>query len=440
MKKLLFVFIWGLIFFTACSDDDEITFPSPEINSTAKELNFAYSGGIKKIQVEANTKWNIEADKSWIKLSTKAGEGDATIDVTVDINKDVEPRSGSICIKADGLEDIVISVSQKNVEVIGLYILSEGTWGKKQAEIAYYDFATETILKKVFKTNNGGAVLGDTGNDLEIYGSKMYCIVSGADVESGGGYIEVLDPATVVSKKRIAVTDIDGKADMPRRIVFYQDKGYITTYSGMVARLDTASLTIDAKAKLSGTFPEGIDRYNDKLYVCNSGKGNGTTLSVVDINSFKEEKTINVPKNPMDIKVAANGDIYFSTADFSWATGEKSNLHILDPKTGTVSKTLNRRAYKLTVSEDYLYTVETDYVTYGGFTTKVNLKTQEASCFTTELPKYFMAYAVNVNPINDDVYILGQGQDVAIFDKDGSLKTKLKTGTGFGNKVVPYFR
>jgi hypothetical protein len=81
-----------------------------------------------------------------------------------------------------------------------------------------------------------------------------------------------------------------------------------------------------------------------------------------------------------------------------------------------------------------------DYMTYDSFSSKVDLQTKEMSAFTTDFSMYYMAYSTDANPYNGDVYIGGQGQDVTIYGADATLKTKLKTGTGFTSTVIPVYR
>ncbi len=441
MKKLLSIVSITLIFFACSSDDDDST---PRVGVDSHLVSLSFTGDPQYITVDSNTDWTVKTDADWITLSTQSGVGSATIEITASRNEEAADRSANIIIKNLWLKEIHISVTQsKLAETTGLYILSEGNWGSAQAEIAHYDIGTGTISKKYFGSKNAGIKLGDTGNDLAIYGSKMYCVVTGKDMAEGG-YIQIIDPQTGIATKRVEMTDSEGKKDMPRKIAFYKDKAYITMYSGEVARLDTASLSIDGRAKLSGTYPEGICVYNRKLYICNSGQGKDKTISVVGTTSFKEEKTITVPMNPVAIVATRNGEIYFTTATLSWSTGEPANLHLLDAKTEKVIKTFDIRASRLALGEDYLYTVEneTDWTNYESvdYSYKIDLKTKESSVFTTSLWEYFMAYNINVNPSNGDVYIGGQGQDVAILGKDGVLKKSLKVGTGFTNTIIPIFK
>ena len=62
----------------------------------------------------------------------------------------------------------------------------------------------------------------------------------------------------------------NGNPREPRYIAFHKEKAYVCSYDGTVARIDTASLAIDAMTTV-GRNPDGICVQDDKLYVSNSG-------------------------------------------------------------------------------------------------------------------------------------------------------------------------
>jgi hypothetical protein len=414
----------------------------PSIEVDKQSLQFSSDGGIDGFIISSNTSWVIETDADWITLSETSGRFDTIITVSITENTDITSRSASITIKAEGLSDIKITVNQsKALETVGLYILSEGYLGYNASDIAYYDVKTEQLTKKYFSQQNGKA-LGDGANDLALYGSKLYCVVSGSSTYPDG-YIEVINPETGVSIKRIPVTNEDGTNASPRNIIFHENKAYITTYSQTVVRLDTASLTIDnEKANLSGTYAEGICLHNGNFYICNSGWGDGNTISVVNLASFTETETITVPPNPVAIKTAASGEIYFTTADLSWKGGSLSNLYILNPEQKQVAYTFDIRASKIALTEDFIYTVDSyseDYLDYTDYIHKINLQTKEVTDIS-DIYEDYMVYNVSTNPLNGDIYIGNQGQNFVAFDKDGNEKFSLKTSVAITSTVVPIFK
>lgn len=119
------------------------------------------------------------------------------------------------------------------------YVLSEGTWQaappSSSGSIVRYDnyWSNPSILE-----------IGDTGNDLIQYGSKLYCAASGHDLTANNGGIWVLDAATgkVISSGMIKYDDTKtGYKAMPRRLAAGDGKVYISLYSGAVLSIDTTN-------------------------------------------------------------------------------------------------------------------------------------------------------------------------------------------------------
>ncbi|MDR2847954.1 MAG: hypothetical protein LBV39_02510 [Bacteroidales bacterium] len=312
---------------------------------------------------------------------------------------------------------------------VGWYVLSEGNWNSGDSELAYFDVLSNTLTTKYFNAKNSAA-LGETGNDLKLYGSKLYCVLSGTDATSGGA-VKVINPKTGVLIATIPVAD-----DQPRRIATAGGKVYVTLYSGKVAAIDTTTLAITGNATLSGTFPEGISAYGGKLYVCNSGQGTGTTISVVDVATLTETAVITVPENPSMIEATSTGDIYFTTADNTWGGGNPSNLHKFNVSNTATITTLDIRATRLAIGKNYLYTVDTDWASMDAVVNRVNLKTGVAAAFDVDEP-FVLGYAVAVNPATGDVYFTDQiGDDVYVFGEDGTQKASYHTTVTNGSSIV----
>lgn len=187
-----------------------------------------------------------------------------------------------------------------------LYALCEGLFNQNNSSLMRFSFNNQRMVRNYFKTINHRG-LGDTANDLAIYGSKIYIV---ANVSST---IEIVDFQTGNSLKQIQMLTENGNPREPRYIAFHKEKAYVCSYDGTVARIDTASLTIDAMTTV-GRNPDGICVQDDKLYVSNSGGldhasglGVDNTVSVVDIATFKETDKIIVGPNPGKIIADTKG-------------------------------------------------------------------------------------------------------------------------------------
>ncbi len=186
----------------------------------------------------------------------------------------------------------------------GLLVLNEGLFNLNNASLSWVDLNTNTVSEDFFLSKTGRK-LGDTGNDLQRYGNKLYVLVNVSST------LEVLDANTGNPIKQISM-QFNGKAKQPRNIVFQEGKAYISCFDGYVDVLDTSTLQIQKRIKV-GDNPEHMLVLKDRLYVSNSGGLNASldsTLSVIDFNSNLEISKIVVGKNPGKI-VAQNDSVLY---------------------------------------------------------------------------------------------------------------------------------
>jgi len=197
-----------------------------------------------------------------------------------------------------------ILTADKPVEK-GLLVLCEGLFQQNNASLSWVNTETGIIDNEHFH-HKTGRYLGDTGNDMEIYGSKIYIVVNVSST------IEVIDKYTNASLGQINMKN-GNQPKSPRQIKFYNGFGYVTCFDGFVDVIDTVTLSVIHRIKV-GENPEGITFSNDKMYVSNSGGLNvpnvDSTLSVVDMVSRLEIKKITVGKNPGGIATDSEGEVY----------------------------------------------------------------------------------------------------------------------------------
>jgi YVTN family beta-propeller protein len=141
-------------------------------------------------------------------------------------------------------------------ERAGIYILNQGGIGKNNSTLTYYDYTSKALTADQFTAANT-VKLGDTGNDLGVYGAKMFIVVNNSN------QVTVVNAKTAKLVKTITL-------NQPRSIAFYKSNAFVTSYNGTVSVIDTSSLTI-TKTITVGSDPEQMVVANGKLYVANSG-------------------------------------------------------------------------------------------------------------------------------------------------------------------------
>jgi YVTN family beta-propeller protein len=209
------------------------------------------------------------------------------------------------CDKGNEPEPPIVEPSDTS----GIYFLNSGSYGGNNTTLDFASLASDEAEPEVthdlfFAKNKRN--LGDTGNDIIAYGSKLYIAVSGSKT------VEVIAPDGTSIKQ----LSFDGD---PRCFAADGGKVYITLYNGFVARLDTSSLAVDRTVQV-GRNPEQIVVAGGKLYVANSGGldfaseiGYDRTVSIIDIATFAETQKVEVGINPTSVVADSEGDVYVAS-------------------------------------------------------------------------------------------------------------------------------
>lgn len=335
------------------------------------------------------------------------------------------------CEDDNKVQDVKIST--------GVYVLNAGKFGNNNSSITYYDYNTGFASTDVFAQKNG-RIMGDTGEDIIQYGGKAYIAVYGSSL------IEVVDPKTMTSIKSIAIKDNQNTALYPRTLAAANGKVYAVLFSGSVAQIDTTTLAVE-KTVAVGTSPDKCVLVNNKLYVGNTG-GMATvkdsTVSVINLSTFTEEKKIVVNLNPSgDLGSDSQGDVYVqSNGKYNKAFPPK--FQRIEGGTGKVSDivlkigndTATVRGFKTYKDKAYIYAFDYD-ASWQAVNKRVivyDLKNEkiisENLAGTTTIEK--TPYAIGVDPGNGDVYLgvtdyVNSGK-VYCFSSNGTLKYSFASG------------
>lgn len=338
----------------------------------------------------------------------------------------------------------VIQVSEPEYTSIqGFYLLNEGNMGSNKATLDYYDYSKGEYRRNIFADANPSVVkeLGDVGNDIKIYGNKLYAVINCSNK------IDVMDKYTA---KKL------GQIDIPncRYIRFHKGYAYITSYAGpveidpdykqrgYVAKVDTATLQVVERC-LVGFQPDELEIVNNKIYVANSGgymfPNYENTVSVIDIDSFTETKRIEVQINLHRLRADKHDSLWVSSRGDYYSV--PSRLFCIDTRTDKVTDTLNVAVSNFHLDGDslYIYSSEWSYstmdnvITYG--IVDVAKKTLVTKNFITDgtEEKIKLPYGITVNPITKDIYVTDAKNYVSpgtlyCFDKEGKQKWNVRTG------------
>ncbi|MFV0212444.1 YncE family protein [Empedobacter falsenii] len=330
----------------------------------------------------------------------------------------------------------------EETDVAGFYLLNEGKMGSNMATIDYMDFKTGVYNRNIYASANPEVVkeLGDVGNDIKIYGNKLYAVINVSN------FIEVMDVKTA---KHLGTIPLENG----RYITFANGKAYATSYAGpvtldpkaplgKVVEIDTINLSVTRQVTV-GYQPDELEVVGNNLYVANSGgyrvPDYDKTISVIDLSTFKETKKIDVEVNLHRIKKDSEGDLYVTSRgnykDIS------SNLFVIDSKTNQIKKKFDISVSNFTIDDDklYYYSNEFNYTTfeysksYGVIDTKTEQVINKTLVNDPVINTIETPYGIAINPKTKEIFITDVGNYVSMgyvycFDKNGVFKWKTAAG------------
>lgn len=321
------------------------------------------------------------------------------------------------------------------------YLLDEGNMGSNRAAIDFFDAADGTFTPGVFTARNPGEVkeLGDVGNDLRIYGRKMYAVINCSHK------VQVLDAATCRS---IAKIDIPN----PRYAIGHGGYLYVSSYvspvqvdptapRGAVFKVDTASFAIVDRVDV-GYQPEQMAVIGDRLYVANSGgyrvPDYDNTISVIALDRFALDRTFTVAPNLHRLMADRLGRLLV-TSRGNYADCPAA-LYALDPLSGEILARSNVPVTNFAVSGDLVYTFAADRNDISA-TTRIAYNTLDLATLQvrgTFLPdslneKIKMPYCIAVGPRSGSIYLTDARNYVSsgflyCLSPDGNVRWSVRTG------------
>lgn len=344
-------------------------------------------------------------------------------------------------------EDELMGEPREVIGYKGFYLLNEGNMGSNKATLDYYNFGSGVFTRNIYAERNPTVPkeMGDVGNDVGIYGSKLYAVINCSNK------VEVMDAETA---KRITQINIPNC----RFIKFLGKYAYVTSYAGpviidpnyeqigYVAKIDTTTLK-EVDRCLVGFQPDELEIVDGKIYVANSGgymgasntTGYERTVSVIDIKSFKEEKRIDVAYNLERIKADKRGDLWVSSrGDYK---GLPARLYFIDKKLQKVTDTIPIAATNYWIDDDllYVYGTEWSHITQDWAISYSLVDTRTHEIITKNIitdgtdKEIQKPYGIIVDPETKEIYITDAGNYVTpgllyCFSPEGKKKWVVRTG------------
>ncbi|MFI5252302.1 MAG: DUF5074 domain-containing protein [Bacteroidota bacterium] len=304
-----------------------------------------------------------------------------------------------------------------------VYVLNEGMFGhyadSVSARLTLYDYNTKTVYKDIFENANNGQHLGDTGDDMVLAGDRLFILMSNSKAIT---ILHIPDYKLVNTASFQSGSPHDLMYDAVRHRLFF------TNFTGnTITVLNDTSLSTVKEIQV-GSNPEGLAIRNDKLFVCNSGFGADSTLSVINLNTLSVDTTLVLSMGPTSATVSSDGHIVIACAGNFTVNG---SVYAIDPvtlaKTSKIQFSTNLFFNSGSITADTsgnVFVIGTVPNTYtGGPIHKINLAA--GLVFLNYCQGVF--YGLSVNRYTNELFIAdaknftGDGV-ISIINPDGTIK------------------
>lgn len=299
------------------------------------------------------------------------------------------------------------------------FILNEGSMGKNNSNIIYFDWATGNVNTTDLFVQQNGVKLGDTGNDIEVYGNDLLVAVNVSN------YVALLD-GYGVEKSRISFEQYKNLGQV-RNLTTIGNRVYAVSYGGYVStlRIDGDKLVYEDSLKV-GERPEDIIALKGKLYVLLQGANyNDNRMAVIEAGS-KTIKYVTVLTDPEDLYVADDKVIvrgYGASYSNEWG--------IYDPATDTYTDKGNASVMAVANGKLFIGYSLTNWST-GDTTSELsvyNMSTGKSESFFKKMPAEIATtsiYSISVNPYDNRIYVgtsdFAENGVIYVFDAEGNYE------------------
>ena len=334
--------------------------------------------------------------------------------------------------------------TQPSGDISGMYVLCEGNMGSNKCTLDFLDLTKAQYHRNIYSEMNPETVkeLGDVGNDIKVYGSRLWMVINCSNK------VEVADVATA---KRI------GQVDIPncRYLAFHDGYAYVSSFAGpvmgadsqigLVYKVDTLSLQIVGRVEV-GYQPEEMAVLDGKLYVANSGgympPVYDNRVSVIDLNTFQVERTIDVAPNLHRCRADHYGQLWVtSRGNYEDVPAMVYCLQQSSDGYAAIGDEMETSISDMCIVGDSLYYIGTAWseilqrntVSYGIINVRTHQKVADHLSNAPEMSKIRLPYGIIVNPINKDFYIMDAKNYVSSgelfhFLPDGTFDWSVRTG------------
>lgn len=315
-----------------------------------------------------------------------------------------------------------------------LYVLNNGNFGSNNSSLTSYSFLSESVVSECVFTARNGQGLGDTAQDILIFGDKMFITV----YNSGVIFVTELD-GTIVK------TIVDETFKNPRYFTADKESVYVGYYDGAVAKINPETYAVTkCDANIN---PEKLVAVDGKLYVTVSqGMGNTNACNTIDVyetSTMTFSKSIEVILNPTAIEADSHGNIYvISMGNYGYGvppispTLQKINIATEESEILSMSGIEGATPTNMVMNDDTLYVIEgvTDPATWTTVAEvyAYDTKSGDSNLFVTDGTEIENKYSISADKATGEVYVGTSDYtatgDLYVFSAEGKLEHTIAVG------------
>ena len=327
-------------------------------------------------------------------------------------------------------------ISFANAQTEGVLVLNEGGAGSNNAEISLISNQS-VVTNNYYKTHNNNAALGDTAQDIKIFGDKIFVVLN------------ISNQIKVLNKSDFSlITTITSNVKNPRYIAFSGNKFYVTNWganggqTNYVAVYDLNTYTHESNITV-GEGPEKIYSKDNKLYVLlKGGFGINHYMDVIDAASNSVLSEVNVGDFPHSIfekdnllYIMSSGNPYTSN---SFGTFTVYNTTTQSVASSTTFPVGTKPAYMDTDGTNIYYMKDASI--YKTSIASPSFSTNAIASAPITINSYGTAYGFNI--VNNKIYVADpQGYTapgkIYAYDLQGTLQNTF-TVSMLPNQIIAY--
>lgn len=313
------------------------------------------------------------------------------------------------------------------------YVSNEGAW-PNNGSVSKVDLSNGVITEFLYEDANQGVSPGAGIQSVAHNSSNGYVVSTG----SGGGNLHIVDLTTFTNKASLSFS-------YPRYIDFNGNSAYLTNGSGAgtVYKISTTSNSVSDSVSV-GNGPENLLITDDEIIVANSGGwGLDSTISFINLGTFKVDTTINVGHKPNDLVEDKNGNIWVSCSGLSqWdANGPTAPmLYEINSTTKSVVNSYTVGNQSESISRIAINNAK-DVIYYYGASGGVFAFNIDGSSLNSSAIINGDFYGIEVDPSTDNILTFDANEftadgEMSVYSSNGNLIKSYAVGIGANGAFV----